>query len=352
MKSVKIYILLLFILISCNQTTKEQPEYEYVKADTTVLSGKQNKAAYLLGYNTYSNDEFNFKLNYPRNWKISENKSDSITPIINLYQERNQSLEFPLSIHTMAEVSHLSFYPKGLGTEFPMGTTLPLNRFIYELPVFFTLNKEESVLFLLATSQVYGYFLKPANPPPGWSEDGFIFAQIAVDGFSLACFDHETGAEKSPQECDPLMGDRLDKYGELRESAKNELFKILSSLAFFSEGDQYTATENLIEIEEPTTGTEIFSPVTIKGEARGKWYFEGDFPVKVLNYDYQTIATGIAKAEGAWMTEDFVPFEVIINYKRPYLEDGYILLSRSNASGLPEHDQWVIIPVNFGQQVQ
>lgn len=352
MKSHLFYFLLILIFCACNQTPKEQQEYEYVKADTSVLSGKQNKAAYLSGFNTYTSDSYYFKLNYPRNWLVSENENDTLTPIINFYQNRNQPLEFPLSIHTMAEVSHISLFPKGLGTEFPMGTTLNLNQYIYDLPVFFSLNKEESVLFLLATSQVYGYFLKPASPPPGWNEDGFIFAQIAVDGFSLACFDSITGEEKPPQECDTFEGDRLDKYGELRQTARDELFKILTSLKFFPEDGNWTATEELIEVEEPSPYQEVLSPVTIKGNARGPWYFEGEFPVKLLNYEYQTIGKGSAKADGKWMTEDFVPFEITLNYKKPYVEDGFLVLSRSNASGLPEHDQWIIIPVIYGDQFQ
>jgi hypothetical protein len=50
------------------------------------------------------------------------------------------------------------------------------------------------------------------------------------------------------------------------------------------------------------------SPITISGTARGNWFFEGSFPISIVNWDGLIIGEGIAQAQGEWMTENFVPF--------------------------------------------
>lgn len=78
--------------------------------------------------------------------------------------------------------------------------------------------------------------------------------------------------------------------------------------------------------------------LSISGEARGMWYFEASFPVEI-KIGTTTIATGIAEAQSDWMTEDFVPFEVEIEYGDEYSgEAATIILKKDNPSGLSEND--------------
>jgi len=72
---------------------------------------------------------------------------------------------------------------------------------------------------------------------------------------------------------------------------------------------------DLIRIESPRPGQEIASPLTITGEARGTWYFEGDFPVVLTDWDGRIIAQHYATAQGEWMTEDFVPFSSELSFE-------------------------------------
>lgn len=106
--------------------------------------------------------------------------------------------------------------------------------------------------------------------------------------------------------------------------------------------------QGLIQVDEPTPNQTISSPLTIHGKARGPWFFEASFPVRLTAVDGTVLATGIVQADGEWMTEDFVPFKVTLSFKVPAgARRGALVFSKSNASGLPQHDDQLIVPVKF-----
>jgi Immunoglobulin-like domain of bacterial spore germination len=104
---------------------------------------------------------------------------------------------------------------------------------------------------------------------------------------------------------------------------------------------------DLIRVAQPLPNQLVTSPLTIEGEARGPWYFEASFPVYLLDAAGDTIAVIPAQAEGEWMTREFVPFKVSLEFPPPKTDRGTLLLVKSNASGLPEHDDELRIPVRF-----
>ena len=113
---------------------------------------------------------------------------------------------------------------------------------------------------------------------------------------------------------------------------------------------------DLIRLKTPLSNQTVTSPLVIKGEARGYWFFEASFPVFLTNWDGLIIAQGIATAKSDpanpdgvnWMTEDFVPFEATLNFTvdpNVYSNRGSLILKKDNPSGLPEHDDALEIPV-------
>jgi len=95
------------------------------------------------------------------------------------------------------------------------------------------------------------------------------------------------------------------------------------------------------------TQAKIISPVTIKGKARGSWFFEASFPVKLLDAKGKVLGRGIAQAQSDWMTNDFVPFVAELKFSKPTTAEGSLILSKDNPSGLPANDNKIIIPVTF-----
>jgi len=92
----------------------------------------------------------------------------------------------------------------------------------------------------------------------------------------------------------------------------------------------------------------VTSPLTVTGEAKGTWFFEATFPIKLTDWDGRVLAESFATAKSDWMTEDFVPFEATFDFEVPeYVENGSLVLQKSNPSGLPENYDAVEIPVKF-----
>ena len=94
----------------------------------------------------------------------------------------------------------------------------------------------------------------------------------------------------------------------------------------------------------------IYSPLTITGKARGVWYFEGDFAIRLLDAGDRELAVGIAFAQGEWMTTDFVPFKAQIEFTTPSTEKGVLVFEKDNASGRPEFNDELRIPVRFAKK--
>ena len=103
----------------------------------------------------------------------------------------------------------------------------------------------------------------------------------------------------------------------------------------------------LIIVDYPEQGDVVTSPLTIEGRARGTWYFEGDFPVKLLDVRGNLVAMGIATAQGEWMTEDYVPFTVTIDFVSPETKEGNLIFERNNPSDLEENAMKFELPVKF-----
>lgn len=103
-----------------------------------------------------------------------------------------------------------------------------------------------------------------------------------------------------------------------------------------------------IRVELPKTDEAITSPLTIKGSARGIWFFEASAPVSLTDWDGKIIAEGHITAQGEWMTENFVPFTGELTFTKPsYGERGTLILKKDNPSGLPEFDDAIEVPVRF-----
>src|SRR3989338_3594497 len=102
-----------------------------------------------------------------------------------------------------------------------------------------------------------------------------------------------------------------------------------------------------IRITTPGHDSLIKSRLLVKGEARGSWYFEASFPVRLFDANDNQIAVIPAQALGEWMTTEFVPFEAELSFAKPNTDTGILVLQKDNPSGLPENDDSISIPVRF-----
>lgn len=111
-------------------------------------------------------------------------------------------------------------------------------------------------------------------------------------------------------------------------------------------GNEMEKTD-LIRISSPRPNDIVKSPLKITGEARGFWFNEASFPIKIYGADGKELGTAIASAKSDWMTEEFVPFEATLTFEVPKSGKGTIVLQKDNPSGLPKNDDSLKVPVKF-----
>jgi Immunoglobulin-like domain of bacterial spore germination len=113
---------------------------------------------------------------------------------------------------------------------------------------------------------------------------------------------------------------------------------------------------DIIKIENPAGMAVISTPLALKGQARGNWFFEGSAPVSLVDWDGKIIAEGMVTADGEWMTTEFVPFTGTLEFVSPYtpgdedfMKRGSLIFKKDNPSGLPENDDALELPVLFAK---
>lgn len=107
-------------------------------------------------------------------------------------------------------------------------------------------------------------------------------------------------------------------------------------------------TSTQVDITSPLPNSEIKSPITVSGRAKGVWFFEANAGLALLDSNKQPITIGNVTATTDWMTDDYVSFTGKITYPLAYKgQSGYIQFSNDNPSGLPENSKTFLVPVLF-----
>jgi len=102
-----------------------------------------------------------------------------------------------------------------------------------------------------------------------------------------------------------------------------------------------------VRIEAPAPDSLIASPLRVAGTARGPWFFEATFPVKLLDAHGALVTQSFVQAQGEWMTTELVFFEGKLIFDTPATPTGTLVFEKANASGLPEHADELRVPVRF-----
>jgi len=100
-----------------------------------------------------------------------------------------------------------------------------------------------------------------------------------------------------------------------------------------------------IIVSNPRPNQIVSSPLTISGQARGSWFFEANFPIKIIDESGDELGIAIATAEGEWMTEEFVPFAAELDFVTPESGNVILVIENANPSGLPENQKQLMIPL-------
>lgn len=111
--------------------------------------------------------------------------------------------------------------------------------------------------------------------------------------------------------------------------------------------DRENSKDDLIKVFLPAINQVIKNPLLIEGEARGIWYFEASFPIRLVDANGNVLGFAIAQAQSDWMTENFVPFKAQLAFATSSTENGVLILEKDNPSGLSQNNDKLQIPVRF-----
>jgi hypothetical protein len=110
--------------------------------------------------------------------------------------------------------------------------------------------------------------------------------------------------------------------------------------------------ENYIVVDSITPGQIIESPLHISGKARGFWFFEGSFPLELVDAQGKQITLKPVMAKGDWMTAEFVPFDMSFAFGETTATSGMLIFHKDNPSGGVMQSDSLKIPVRFNQQMR
>jgi len=140
-----------------------------------------------------------------------------------------------------------------------------------------------------------------------------------------------------------LIANYVDRKPDEPMSAKPSLGKSKYLVV-----DAGKLVETPIYVASVQKGATVSSPLVVNGVAKGLWFFEASFPLKLEDDAGHVIAQSHAMALGEWMTTDYVGFSGTITFTKPIgVRYGYLVVEKDNPSGLPEHDDSRRIPVIF-----
>lgn len=102
-----------------------------------------------------------------------------------------------------------------------------------------------------------------------------------------------------------------------------------------------------LRIFDLKSGDTVTNGSEIRGEVKGSWYFEGTFPIVILDLKGNLITSTFATAQGEWTTDAQVPFLFVLDVPIIQEDDVVIVFQKSNPSGLVVNDDSVSIPVKI-----
>jgi hypothetical protein len=93
------------------------------------------------------------------------------------------------------------------------------------------------------------------------------------------------------------------------------------------------------------TGQKVSGQMAIMGSVKNAYFFEANILINILDANKNILKNGHGNATTDWMTVEPVSFEGNIDLSGLPKGFAYIEIHNDNASGLPENDKSILIPI-------
>lgn len=91
--------------------------------------------------------------------------------------------------------------------------------------------------------------------------------------------------------------------------------------------------------------TKVHGILSYRGSIKGAYFFEANILINILDADKKVLKASNAVAKTDWMTVEPVEFEGNIDFTNLPKGPAYFEIHNDNASGLPENDKSILIPI-------
>ncbi|MFN4181461.1 MAG: hypothetical protein ACK4FA_02080 [Candidatus Paceibacteria bacterium] len=89
--------------------------------------------------------------------------------------------------------------------------------------------------------------------------------------------------------------------------------------------------------------------LSYRGSVKGGYFFEANILINILDANFNVLKASNAVAKTEWMTADPVEFEGNIDFTGLPAGQAYFEIHNDNASGEPENDKYIRIPILIPQ---
>ncbi len=139
----------------------------------------------------------------------------------------------------------------------------------------------------------------------------------------------------------------LRVYQSFQNSQKNGEFIVINPITTSTTAEQIDDLG--IIIDQPKPGESFSDPFAVTGKARGFWFFESSFPLKIIDEQAKVWGSGAAIAQADALTDNFVPFVGFIKFlseEKPVSgSKAFVVFTNDNPSGLPENEISTTVPI-------
>ena len=206
------FILILLIVIDLI-IIFAKPDVEISSITESVENGEEWK--------TYTNTEFNFKVDFPSDWKVYED-FERTSPIINIYKSR---FDVKPPFDQFSNIDAVLVFPRGVETEALIGETIDS-----EIVLVDSVEFESVIDYVLKDGQIWATYITFEEVPESWKSWGSVWARSYVENIEFTCRSGED--EIDINKCDPFGGDTFVREGETDVEVREIQERILESFEF------------------------------------------------------------------------------------------------------------------------
>lgn len=112
-------------------------------------------------------------------------------------------------------------------------------------------------------------------------------------------------------------------------------------------GDGNPVGESPVQVLAPQVGDLVRNPLTVTGSAPSDWYFDGEFPIRLLDARGMVLGKSLARAQRGSTRANAVPFVARFTFRRARTRDGVLILEKEIPSGRRTNPVLWRVPVRF-----